>query len=351
MSLSAVPAKFWKSNPRPRHEARKRATQMTVGQACAKLILLGEHAVVHQQPALALPLPQLQVEVTVEASESPGVLIQAPDLPAVWELPEAPLVTPEPLIETLIETLVRALAEYNAPWPNCTLRIKSQIPVARGLGSGTAVTTALWRALNAWLNHFPTQEQTLDFVKGIDQIYHGRPSGIDAQVIVRETPIWFHRSEGVRALPLSAPLHLLVADSGLSAVTRTQVEKVAQTLNEQPEQAQSWVREIGALVQRAETCLAHNQPETQRETLGVLLNRNHELLIQLGVSHPRLNALCSAARQAGALGAKLSGAGGGGVIVALVRPAQRSAVQQALSQAGASQVYTIEIPASEVSHV
>ncbi|MGE3724554.1 MAG: mevalonate kinase [Candidatus Sericytochromatia bacterium] len=315
---------------------------MTSGQACAKLILLGEHAVVYNMPALALPLPQLQARVWIEASESPGVLLEAPDLPALWELPEAPQASPEPLIETL----VRALAEYESAWPNCTLRIESHIPVARGLGSGTAVTAALWRALSAWLNHFPSQQQTLDFVTGIDQIYHGRPSGIDAQVIVRAAPLWFHRNKGVRALALSHPLHLLVADSGLSAATRTQVEKVAACLNAEPEKAQAWIREIGDLVQRAESCLAQNE----RETLGVLLNRNHELLIQLGVSHPRLNELCAAARQAGALGAKLSGAGGGGVMVALSEPEQRHSIKQALEQAGATQVFEIDIPPLEVSH-
>jgi mevalonate kinase len=315
---------------------------MAIGQACAKLILLGEHAVVHHMPALALPLPQLQAQVWIETSESPGVLIEAPDLPALWELPEAPLASPDPLIETL----VRALAEYGATWPDCTLRIESQIPVARGLGSGTAVTAALWRALSSWLNHFPSPEQTLDFVSGIDQIYHGRPSGIDAQVIVRETPLWFHRSQGVRALPLPQPLHLLVADTGLAAVTRTQVEIVADCLNAEPEKAQTWIREIGDLVQRAESCLALNQIEP----LGVLLNRNHELLIQLGVSHPRLNELCATARQAGALGAKLSGAGGGGVMVALTLPAQRASIKKALERAGAKQVFEIDIPASEAPH-
>lgn len=312
---------------------------MALGAACAKLILLGEHAVVHLQPALALPLPQLRAEVWIEDSESAGVLLEAPDLPAIWDLPQAPPSSPEPLIETLL----RALAEYEANWPQITLRVQSQIPVARGLGSGTAVTTALWRALSTWLNRFPSLEQSLDFVKGMDQIYHGRPSGVDAEVIVRETPIRFHRSKGVQPLSLSQPLHLLVADTGLSAVTRTQVEKVSQCLNEKPEQAENWLREIGGLAERAQSCLAENQ----LETLGVLLNRNHELLVQLGVSHPQLDTLCAVARQAGALGAKLSGAGGGGVMVALTVPEQQSLIKQALEKSGAHQVYEITIPASK----
>jgi mevalonate kinase len=94
------------------------------------------------------------------------------------------------------------------------------------------------------------------------------------------------------------------------------------------------------------SCLAQNQ----LETLGVLLNRNHELLIQLGVSHPCLNELCAAARQSGALGAKLSGAGGGGVMVALTLPEQRASIKKALEKAGAKQVFEIDIPASEAPH-
>jgi mevalonate kinase len=311
---------------------------MSQGQACAKLILLGEHAVVHMQPALALPLPQLQAQVWIEPTESPGVLLEAPDLPACWDLPTPPLSSPEPLIESLI----RALDEWQVPWPNCTLRISSQIPVARGLGSGTAVTTALWRAICTWLNRFPNLEQSLDFVQGIDQIYHGRPSGIDAQVIVRQQALRFHRKEGVSPLEIASPLSLLVADSGKVAATRTQVEKVAHKLSSEPIKAAAWIAEIGALVERSQQCLL----KADYETLGVLLNRNQELLIKLGVSDPLLNDLCSKARQAGAWGAKLSGAGGGGVVVALHESSRREQIKQALLEAGAVAVHEITIPAT-----
>ncbi|PIQ28266.1 mevalonate kinase [bacterium (Candidatus Blackallbacteria) CG17_big_fil_post_rev_8_21_14_2_50_48_46] len=312
---------------------------MSFARACAKLILMGEHAVVYQQPALALPLPQLEAQVRIEASESAGILLEAPDLPALWDLPEPPQSSPEPLIETL----VRALDALQAPWPACTVRIESKIPVARGLGSGTAVTTALWRAMANYCNVYPGLEQSLDFVQGMDQLYHGRPSGIDAQVIVREMPLRFMRPDHYSSLDLAQPLSLLVADSGQQAATRTQVEKVAEWRLAQPERSEWVFQEIGALVARAESCLA----KAEMESLGILMNRNQELLIEMGVSTDGLNQLCSVARQAGALGAKLSGAGGGGVVVCLVSPESQHSVSEALNAAGAVAVYQVRVPARE----
>lgn len=317
---------------------------MTLGQACAKLILMGEHAVVYQQPALAVPLPSLRARVWIESSESPGILLEAPDLPAVWDLPTAPLSSPEPLLETLVQALNR----LDLPWPDITLRIESEIPVARGLGSGTAISAALWRALTTHFNRFPPQAETLAFVQAMDQIYHGRPSGVDAQVIVREKPLCFQRGQAVAPLRLARPLALCVADSGQTGETRTQVERVAAWCEREPLRSAEVLAEIGALVVRAQDCLAQGE----LETLGELLNRNHELLIELGVSTPVLDQLCTTARQAGAWGAKLSGAGGGGVMLCLLPdPASAPALEAALQAAGATRVFSTLIPATEAEDV
>lgn len=317
---------------------------MILGQACAKLILMGEHAVVYHHPALAVPLPSLRARVWMEPSASQGLLLEAPDLLAVWDLPVAPASSPEPLIETLIQ----ALTLLNLPWPNATLRIESEIPIARGLGSGTALSTALWRALGAFFNRFPPLAETLTFVQSMDQVYHGRPSGLDAQVIVREQALYFQREQGVRPLPLAQPLALCIADSGQSSQTRNQIEKVALWCAREPVRSAEILAEIGALVSRARDCLARGE----WETLGALLNRNHELLVEMGVSTPALDQLCSAARQAGAWGAKLSGAGGGGVMFCLLpEPACAPAVEAALRTAGATWVFTALIPATEIEDV
>jgi mevalonate kinase len=313
---------------------------MISGRACAKAILLGEHAVVYGHPALALPLPQLTA--CAELENAPTLCLEAPDLQLRWEPCEAP----EPDEHPLVVSLRRALHALKLGWPRLRIRLQSAIPVACGLGSGTAISTALWRALVRWSDRQPALSETLAFVQGMDQHYHGRASGLDAAVIVRAQPLRFRRTEGFRPLRVGCPLTLVIAHSGQQAPTDQQVARVAAWREANPQTAEAVLAACGALSAPAEAALASGD----LPALGALLTQAQTLLARMGVSTPQLERLCAAACEAGALGAKLSGAGGGGVMLALTDTGHQPAVAAALRQAGAPWLYSVEIP-EETCHV
>lgn len=128
---------------------------------------------------------------------------------------------------------------------------------------------------------------------------------------------------------------VLAADSGTGGITRDIVAGVRARRQAQPDVYDDWFRRIGRLADEAAGALA----EGALHRVGWLMNHNHLILQAMGVSTPRLDTLVAAARGAGALGAKLSGAGGGGVVIALVAPGAEAAVETALRQADAAAVW------------
>jgi mevalonate kinase len=184
-----------------------------------------------------------------------------------------------------------------------------------------------------------------------EQRYHGTPSGIDNNVIAYEQPIWFKRSNGqtfehsnaplIEPIAIAAPFTLLIGDTGIHSATRGPVGEVRRRWQVRPAHYERLFDQVGALVIRAREALAQGDIQA----LGPLLDQNHALLQQIGVSSPELDRLVSAARDSGALGAKLSGAGWGGVMFALVSEQMRAPVAAALAAAGATRVLatTIEL--------
>jgi mevalonate kinase len=220
-----------------------------------------------------------------------------------------------------------------------SLRITSDIPVASGLGSGAAVTTALVRALASARGEDLPAEQVSDIVYEVECIYHGTPSGIDNSVIALERPIVFVQGTSPRPLALGATLELTIADSGVRSETRIAVGAVREAWRRDPPAYERLFDDIGVCARQSEIALASGNL-TQ---VGVWMNRNQELLERLGVSTPALERLVKAAREAGAWGAKLTGAGMGGNVIALGEDHQAGAIRAALESAGARWVRTTTI--------
>lgn len=280
---------------------------MSKASACGKVILCGEHAVVYGQPALALPLPNLRAEASL--SEVPGPLrLEAPDLNLSLEVrPEDEAAHP------LVTTVLSALGHFEQPLPGGTLTVSSQIPIGKGLGSGTAITSAIYRCLAAYAGSPVDAAEEQAFIHQIETLYHGRPSGIDGAVIGAERAIRFERQ--ARPLPLELPTgwSLLIGDSGETTPTHEMVGRLRERHDAAPHRYDLLFTAIGELSRQAEIALK----TSSFRTLGRLLNRNHSLLQEMGISTPRLDELVQIALAAGALGAKLSGGGGGGVLIAL----------------------------------
>jgi mevalonate kinase len=210
------------------------------------------------------------------------------------------------------------------------VRLDSTLPVAAGLGSSAAISVALLRGLAAHLGIDLTYPHLSELAFELEKFFHGTPSGIDSSVIALGRPVYFVRGQPPEPLQPARPLQLVIADSRQPSDTAQVVAEVRAAREQDPLRYQRLFEEIGQIAARA-----RQQIEGNGESLGALMDENHARLADLGVSSDRLDDLVAAARKAGAQGAKLSGAGRGGNVIALVEAGTREAVGQALLRAGA----------------
>jgi len=170
----------------------------------------------------------------------------------------------------------------------------------------------------------------------VEKIYHGTPSGIDNTVIAYEQPVFFIKGRPIQQMRVSQPFGLVVGDTGVVAPTHRVVGNLRRLWQADRERYEGYFDEIGAIAHQARVAIENDLVDIT--VIGKLMNQNQELLERIGVSSPALERLIDAARGAGALGAKLSGAGGGGNMIALVpsQPAMAASVTQALMEAGAT---------------
>jgi mevalonate kinase len=303
---------------------------MTFATAPGKIILFGEHAVVYGRPALAVPVFQVYARATVEEGEEKGIWIEAPQIELAATL-EA-LGHDHPLAMA-VELVFRSLGQ-SPQGQKLRLRVDSTIPVASGLGSGAAVSVALIRALSAHLGQPLPDEQVNALAYEIEKIHHGTPSGIDNTVVTYGRAVYFVRGQAPQPFSIRGHFTLIIGDTGIPAPTRQAVADVRRLWQADPKRYNALFDAIGEIVQEARQALEAGDGAR----LGELMNANHALLQELTVSSAELDALVEAARGAGAWGAKLSGGGRGGNMIALAAPQRAQEVAQALRLKGASSV-------------
>jgi mevalonate kinase len=327
-----------------------------IGRAPGKVILFGEHAVVYGRPALAVPVTQAQAEAVVEPGEiGAGLTIVAADLGETITVRDAP--ADHPLAAAARLTLV----EFGVDDPDWRVTVRSTIPIASGMGSGAAVSAAIVRALAVARSHGSgDSDQPADIdrqlpassfqllispadisalVYEVERLHHGTPSGIDNTVVVYGQPVYFVRGQPAQTFQIGRPFMLAIADTGIRSPTRIAVGDVRRAWERDPARFEALFDRIAAIAEAARAVIADGQPEE----LGPLMDQNHALLQEIRVSCPELDALVAAARSAGALGAKLSGAGRGGNMIALVTEKTAAQVVDALRAANAVRVVVTEV--------
>ncbi len=303
--------------------------------APGKIILIGEHAVVYGQPAIAVPVTQVQARAIV--TPKPGgrefrVTAPVAGVDSPWDsLP------PENPLRAALEGVCRTLGVRRIP-PG-RLKIVSTIPVAAGLGSGAAVSVALIRAVSAFLGAPLPDEQVNALAYEVEKIHHGTPSGIDNTTITYARPVYFVKGQPVETFRVGVPFTLVIGDTGIPAPTKEAVGDVRRGWQAEPERYERIFAVLGSLSRMARQVIETGHPER----LGPLMNEAHDWLCEMGVSHPKLDALVQAARQAGALGAKLSGGGRGGNMIALAQEGKADAISLAIRKAGAQRVWVSEV--------
>lgn len=305
-----------------------------------KIILFGEHAVVYGRPALAVPVSRVRARAIVRAEAhrpSGYVRIQAPQIGLDAEWSQLPQDHP---IARSIAVVLQELGIRQ--FPAFTLRVTSTIPMAAGLGSGAAVAVATIRALAAFLGHPLSKERVSALAFEVEKLHHGNPSGIDNTVVTYAQPIYFRRGSPFESLHVKRPFHLIIADSGVPSPTAFTVAEVRRGWEAERDNYEALFDAIGEIVQIARRHIEEGIPEA----LGLLMNQNHALLRKLGVSSPELDHLVNIACKAGALGAKLSGGGRGGNIIALTPKELIPDLTFALSEAGAVRVIATRVAAA-----
>lgn len=301
------------------------------GRASGKVILLGEHAVVYGVPALAASIER-GVTATARPAPLATLFVDGTEVPREHELQSA---------------LRAVLARLDAPEVRIDLHL--ELPPGCGLGASAAMGVAVARAVleltrqqrpgdaprtgdtpsDARLRDGadgepgdgepgdgePPSEDALvlDAVDGWERVFHGDPSGVDAAAALGRGVLQFVKGHPPRPLTPGLPLVLALCVADPPASTREMVASVARLKERRPDLVQRTLEGIHSLVRNAVLCVEAGD----RTGLGSLMNYNQMLLSGLMLSTEGIEKACAVAREAGALGAKLTGAGGGGCVVAL----------------------------------
>ncbi|MBN1959813.1 MAG: hydroxymethylglutaryl-CoA reductase, degradative [Deltaproteobacteria bacterium] len=296
-----------------------------IGIGHGKVIILGEHAVVHGSHALAAPLP-MAVEVKVNAADTPGLQLQMPkwNIAIQWHQDEAP----KNYFEQCINLILQEFKITNA---SLHFEVFSQVPKAMGLGGSAAFAVACIRAIAKIYNFDLADIAVNNLAFKCEEIAHGTPSGVDNTLATFGRLLLYKRENPpvMQALKVSEPIPIVIGVSGLASSTAKMVARVRAAFESNRSLYRRIFNEIDALTIQAVQAIETNRVEE----LGVLLNVGQGLLNALQVSCWELEELIEIARRNGAIGAKLTGSGGGGSIIA-VCPDSALQVADAIKQAG-----------------
>ena len=234
---------------------------MVSASASAKTILFGEHAVVYGEPAIAVPLSGIRTTAEVQPNgKAFRVISGKTDLDSLYSK-----LAPDSAMKRLLDQVRQELGISELP--PVTLTIRSDIPIASGLGSGAALSAAIIRALFRYHGREEDPETVNRLAFEVEKIYHGNPSGVDNTTIVYEQPVFFIKGQGFAPLQADlSGLHLLVIDTGIRSTTADVVNDVREHYAENRDAIEA----IGALVREARGALEAGDPAE----IGRLMNEN-----------------------------------------------------------------------------
>jgi mevalonate kinase len=305
--------------------------------APGKVILFGEHFVVEGQPAIAVAV-SVRAYVSVEPIERDEIQVYSKN----YNLAETYILrNRESWSGRMLPVAVAAYTTMLEAGRKTGLKIDidSQIPPSSGMGSSAAVSVATVHATSLALGLELELKKISDIAYEAEKVVHGKPSGIDNTIAAFGGAIAYRKGEGfVQLKPVFRGVKLVLADTGKPRNTGEMVRKVLALKNTYPSILDPIYYSAGKLVVEAAQLLEQGE----YEKLGNLMNINHGLLSAIGVSTKEIETLVHTARESGALGAKLTGAGGGGYIVALCRENDTEKVINALKN-HATNILTVNL--------
>jgi mevalonate kinase len=277
---------------------------MRTGSACGKVILLGEHAVVYGVPAIAVGIDRGARARAVPLERGPSRLHVNRWNIAVREDDEGHD------LARAFRALLDAARDADASLGAHAVEVDADLPPGGGLGCSAAMGIAIARALDARVSEDALQARAMAW----ERVFHGNPSGVDSAVSARGGCVYFRKGEAIEPVRTRGALHLCIGHCGVGSSTKSMVDSVARLRARRPEIVAKTFEGVRSLVNNARLAIEAGD----RFALGRLMDLNQMLLSGLFVSTPEIERMCSMARGVGALGAKLTGAGGGGSVVALV---------------------------------
>lgn len=341
------------------------------GETCAKVILFGEHSVVYGHSAIALPLKNLRMRAVVTNCNESLVPVSCKSLSSA-SCESLASASRESLASTTnldshitlscldftgklseiptrfnsIRTAIRASLEF-AGWSGENLHIftESDFPAERGLGSSAAAAGAIIRAILDYYGVSASDDEIFKLTQTAECVAHGRSSGLDATATAASWPVRFSRGCFDR-MEINMRAWLVLADSGCKGMTRETVEALRSRLESNPVEVGAQLNKLGEIAAVAEDDLAFGRIEN----MGKQMTFAHRILADLGVSTAKLDTLVDAACKHGALGAKLTGGGGGGCVIALADSEDAAKrVSEAFKNAGACDTWIVNIGDSAIN--
>jgi mevalonate kinase len=300
--------------------------------APGKIILSGEQFVVLGAPAVSMAI-NLYSNVEIRPSQSVGIHVTA-DIPLglVPDADKSPSASSnQAILEPLRLAADATLGHLKAKDKRLSVEASCEIPIGAGLGSSASTTVATISAVAKSKRAILDRDDIFQLAFVSENFLHGKPSGVDQATCTYGGIIQFEKPGRIATIKIKRPPMVLVCDSGVHRSTKALVGSVVKRSRVETERFHAHLEEVSEISSGVVKAL---RSEDAAE-LGSLMNRNHELLRQIGVSTPMLDHLVEEAKRVGALGAKLTGAGGGGCVIALCDDkASRLRVARRLKQEG-----------------
>lgn len=314
----------------------RRARSVGIGRAHAKAILLGEHAVVYGAPAIALPMVQLTATASAGWSSHAGDARGGLSFTMTGSASRAVVTQASDGLQRLAAAFTERMGVEGRP--HLDVILDGAIPPGRGLGSSAANSRAIVLALADLFGRELTDGTVFDLVQTAENLTHGRASGVDAMAVGASAPLLFQAGRA-QELAVGCDALFIVADSGTAGSTREAVELLRDGFSRGAGAREQFLRRATQLTEEAQQALA----EGEAQELGERLTGYHELLRAAGLSTGRIDAMVGAALGAGSLGAKITGGGLGGCVLALTQPDQAREVARHLHDAGAVQTWVVPL--------
>jgi mevalonate kinase len=285
--------------------------------APGKVILFGEHAVVYGKPAIAVAVNK-KAHLTIKERQDSKLKahIKGLDINASLDLENIPTINHE-FQRGILKYVLKSWEiiqekQKTVPVKGLDILLNIEMPIGAGLGSSAAVTVATLSALNKYYKADLERDEIANLAYQVELKVQGAASPIDTTLSTYGGAIYLSTNRKAEKLPVKYELPLIIGHTPREGNTEELIRIVRKRMEKYPNSIKPIFESIEQVTMEAREALL----EGDHKKLGELMNINHGLLDALGVSTPTLSRMIYQAREAGALGSKITGAGGGGSIIA-----------------------------------